>query len=238
MATNCDCVRVYNNGALVGDFYPDRQRFPHLAHPPVRISHLMPRDLPLPLPDDLAEEFTRFVAQRAAQGILPDLLEEDYPYLERLSLQAGLEKGALTALLFEAAGGWGQGANDLLLEGLAGGEVIATCRAGETKVFARLEALADDDALAADGDSYDATRVVVQALDTYGNLCPFYSGAVTVRTNGLVEVMGPASFGLIGGCIAFWVRTCGRAGQARITVACGEAQADVTLAITHNESAE
>ena len=238
VATNCDCVRVYNNGALVGDFYPDRRRFPHLAHPPVRISHLMPQDLPLPLPEELAVEFTRFVAQRAAQGILPDLLEEDYPYLERLSLRAGLEKGALTALLFESAGGWGQGENDLLLEGLAGGEVIAARRVGETKSFARLEARADDDALTADGDSYDATRVVVQALDTCGNLCPFFNGAVTVRTNGLVAVMGPASFGLIGGCIAFWVRTCGRAGQARITVACGEAQADITLTVTRRKSTE
>ena len=236
VATNCECVRVYKNGALVGDFYPDHQHFPHLPHPPVRISHLMPRDLPLPLPEDLSREFTRFVARRAAQGILPDLLEEDYPYLESLSEKAGLDKGALTALLFEAAGGWGQKENDLMLEGLAGGEVIATCRAGETKVFARLEALADDSALAADGDTYDATRIVVRALDTYGNLCPFYSGAVTVSTNGVVKVLGPSSFGLIGGCIAFWVKTCGRAGLAHITVTCGQAQANVALTVSDKQT--
>lgn len=233
-ATNCDCVRVYKNGALVGDFYPDHARFPHLPHPPVCISHLMPHDLPLPLPENLAAEFMQFVAQRAAQGILPDLLEEDYPFLESLSLKAGLERGALTALLFESAGGWGQAENDLRLEGIVNGEAVITRRAGETKSFARLEAAADDPVLVADGDTYDATRIEVRALDTYGNLCPFYAGAVSVRTNGIAEVMGPVSFGLIGGCIAFWVKTCGRAGTAQITVECGGFQASLSLPVICN----
>ena len=101
---------------------------------------------------------------------------------------------------------------------------------------AGLEALADDSALAADGDTYDATRIVVRALDTYGNLCPFYSGAVTVSTNGVVKVLGPSSFGLIGGCIAFWVKTCGRAGLAHITVTCGQAQANVALTVSDKQT--
>ena len=232
VATNCDCVRVDNNGALVGDFYPERAQFPHLPHPPVRISHLMPRNLPLPLPEDLAADFMHLVTQRAAQGILPDLLDEDYPFLEALSLKAGLERGALTALLFESAGGWGQAGNDLRLEGIVNGEVAVTRRAGEIKSFARLEAVADDTVLAADGDTYDATRIVVRALDTHGNLCPFYNGAASVRTDGIVDVMGPASFGLIGGCVAFWVRTCGRAGTARISVECGGSRTSLSLSVT------
>lgn len=39
--TNCDYVRVYKNGKKVSDFYPRKEEFPHLKHPPVMIFHLM-----------------------------------------------------------------------------------------------------------------------------------------------------------------------------------------------------
>ncbi|WP_346699226.1 glycoside hydrolase family 2 TIM barrel-domain containing protein [Catenibacillus scindens] len=35
--TNCDFVEVYKNGADLGAFYPDRERFRHLPHPPVAV---------------------------------------------------------------------------------------------------------------------------------------------------------------------------------------------------------
>ncbi|HIW74914.1 MAG TPA: glycoside hydrolase family 2 protein, partial [Firmicutes bacterium] len=191
VATNCEFVRVYRNGELVGDFAPHRAPFPHLPHPPVLISHLMPQNIRLPLPPALREEFTRFIDERAEQGVLPDLLPEDYPYLEDLSLRAGLERGALTALLFETAGGWGQAENTLRLEGYVGGKAVLVREVGEAKSFARLDVQADDTVLRADGSTYDATRLVVRALDTLGNLCPFYNAGVSLETDGTVEAIGP-----------------------------------------------
>lgn len=35
--TNADFVRLYRNGAVIGDFYPDREHFGHLPHPPIGI---------------------------------------------------------------------------------------------------------------------------------------------------------------------------------------------------------
>lgn len=221
VATNCDCVRVYKNGALVGDFLPAQAQFPNLPHPPVCISHLMPAELELPLPEALAAEFRSFIARRAAQNILPDLLPEDYPWLEALSLKAGLARGALTDLLFTHAGGWGQEGVRLRLEGIVGGEVAAVREAGEIKSFSHLEVLPDETVLTAGGETYDAVRVVVRALDTDGNLCPFYAAGLNIRTDGLLSVIGPAQPALIGGCTAFWVRTRGRAGRSVIRVECG-----------------
>ena len=148
-----------------------------------------------------------FIAKRAEEGILPDLLPEDYPYLENLSEKAGLARGALTQILFENAGGWGQQENTLRLEGIVGNQIVAVREAGETKWFDHLEIKADDECLQANGDTYDATRIEIRAVDSMGNLCPFYSAGIAVHTNELVRVFGPAQFALIGGCIAFWVRT-------------------------------
>ncbi|HJD24601.1 MAG TPA: glycoside hydrolase family 2 protein [Firmicutes bacterium] len=229
VATNCDFVRVYRNGELVGDFAPRRAAFPHLPHPPVLINHLTPQKLPLPLPPALQEEFTRFIAERAEQGVLPDLLPEDYPYLEDLAERAGLERGALINLLFETAGGWGKAENTLRLEGYVGGQAVLVREVGEGKSFARLEAQADDTVLRADGDSYDATRIVVRALDTLGGLCPFCAAGLRIETEGPVQVIGPDTAALIGGCIAFWVRTCGKTGPARVRINSGNETQEVLL---------
>ncbi len=231
LATNCDCVRVYKNGALVGDFYPNRTLFKNLPHPPVLISHLMPAELELPIPAPLAEEFKGFVKKRADEGILQDLLPEDYPYLEALSEKAGLERGKLTEILFNNAGGWGQKENILRLEGYVGEKAVIVREVGEAASFARLELKADDDTLTADGDTYDATRIVVRALDTMGNLCPFYAAGFSVRTNGLVEVIGPKSAALIGGCLAFWVKTCGKKGKAEIRLDSGSETQEISINI-------
>ena len=221
VATNCDCVRVYKNGVLVDDFLPDRTLFPHLPHPPVRISHLMPRDLELPLPEPLAEEFRSFIARRAAQNILPDLLPEDYPWLEALSLKAGLARGALTDILFAHVGGWGREGYHLRLEGIVGGEAAVVRETGEIKAFSHLEILADTPVLIANAETYDAARIVVRALDTDGNLCPFYAAGLRIQTDALLSVLGPEQPALIGGCTAFWVRTRGRTGKSVIRVESG-----------------
>lgn len=231
LATNCDYVRVYKNGVLVGDFYPNRTLFKNLPHPPVLISHLMPSELELPIPAPIADEFKGFVKKRADEGILQDLLPEDYPYLETLSEKAGLERGKLTEILFNNAGGWGQKENVLRLEGYVGEKAVIVREVGEAASFARLELKADDDTLIADGDTYDATRIVVRALDTMGNLCPFYAAGFSVRTNGLVEVIGPKSAALIGGCLAFWVKTCGKKGKAEIRLDSGSETQEISINI-------
>ena len=221
IATNCDCVRVYKNGVLVGDFFPEHSMFPSLPHPPVHINHLMPQELELPLPEALAAEFRSFIARRTEENILPDLLPEDYPWLEALSLKAGLARSALTDLLFAHAGGWGQEGNHLRFEGIVGGKIAAVREAGEIKAFSHLELLADAPVLKANGDTYDAVRIVVRALDTDGNLCPFYAAGLRIQTDALLSVLGPEQPALIGGCTAFWVRTRGRTGRSVIRVESG-----------------
>ena len=102
-----------------------------------------------------------------------------------------------------------------------GGKIAAVREAGEIKAFSHLELLADAPVLKANGDTYDAVRIVVRALDTDGNLCPFYAAGLRIQTDALLSVLGPEQPALIGGCTAFWVRTRGRTGRSVIRVESG-----------------
>lgn len=71
----------------------------------------------------------------------------------------------------------------------------------------RLLVVADDQEL--HGDGIDATRVVLRAVDEYGNQRPFVTGGVRIQMSGPGWLIGdnPFSFTEAGGAGAVWVRT-------------------------------
>ena len=66
----------------------------------------------------------------------------------------------------------------------------------------------------------DETRVVCTFTDEYGNRLYHHLEAVSVSVEGGIELIGPSLIPSMGGCAAFWVRTCagGTEGTARIHI--------------------
>jgi beta-galactosidase len=60
--------------------------------------------------------------------------------------------------------------------------------------------------------------VVLKAVDEHGNLLPYASDAVNLELEGDIEIIGPKYISLIGGAIAFWVKTKGKSCNAAVTV--------------------
>ena len=68
------------------------------------------------------------------------------------------------------------------------------------------------------GDTYDVSRVVVKAVDQNGNRLPYCSEAMVLEPDGAVDVIGPRAVSLIGGDVAFWVRTNGQKGSGKVEI--------------------
>lgn len=88
--TNCDFVRVYKNGKQVADFYPDKEEFPHLAHPPVMIVHLMEADVLSAFSEEDRLQFQEYLEKRMKEGTLTGLTQEDIAYLAKMAQKYGL----------------------------------------------------------------------------------------------------------------------------------------------------
>ncbi|WP_179030968.1 glycoside hydrolase family 2 protein [Paenibacillus kribbensis] len=116
----------------------------------------------------------------------------------------------------ELTGQWGMKWEDAVLIGYVDGQEVIRRRYSRNPVPTELRVSADDTVLEA-GD-WDVTRVVVDALDEYGNGLPFYADPVSVEVEGVGELIGPSSLALIGGRIAFWIRTKGEAGNICVKV--------------------
>ena len=214
--TNCDFVRVYKNGVLVDDFYPDRAHFTHLPHPPVIVSHLLEQSVELGFTPEDMRAFKAFLTGQSIAGQLPNIDEASLAYLKELAEKYGLPVRRLYSAVVKMGGGWGDAENDFLLEGYFGGKPVCRKRIGERKSFGGLRLLPDDTRLTAAGATYEATRIAVCAVDSFGAPLPFTQECVEIQVFGPARLLGPERFPLPGGAAACWIRTTGQKG--RVTV--------------------
>ena len=102
-------------------------------------------------------------------------------------------------------GEWGASWSDAEFIGYTNGEAVVRKKFAANPVYEGIELTCDDKELKV--DCYDATRIVVKAVDQVGNVIPYINEFITIDTTGPIEVIGPKTVALIGGSIGFWVRT-------------------------------
>ena len=229
--TNCDFVRVYKNGKKTADFYPRKEEFPHLEHPPVMIFHLMEEELLEDFSEDDRKRLTAFLEKKVTEGTLTAMQQEDFIFLSGLAARYNRDVSSLIGMVIKSAGGWGDTENNLVLEGWLGDSAVVRREVGESRYAAGITVKADDPVLYTGGNTYDATRITVRAEDNMGNLLPFTQECVEIKLDGPAKLLGPARFPLTGGVSSFWIRTIGKPGTVKINVLGVESRTDCTIEI-------
>ncbi len=214
--TNCDYVKVYKNGVLKSVAYPNFKKYPNLPHPPI-----CPADY---IGDSLETE--EHLDPKAAK-LLKDALVAAGQYGFVMPPQnyfkavASLIVGKLSFndaynIVTKYFANWGDEQIEYKFEGYRNGRLVKTItRTAVSSVHYTVKA--DADKLIED-ETYDVTRVELQALDQNDNRLPYCNATAVIKVTGAAELIGPETVSLIGGDRAFWVRTKGRSGKAKISV--------------------
>ena len=66
--------------------------------------------------------------------------------------------------------------------------------------------------------TYDMALVNIAEHDQNGNVCPYIAKAVTLRTEGDIQIVGPTVVPLVGGQAGTLVKTVGKAGKGTLWV--------------------
>jgi beta-galactosidase len=106
---------------------------------------------------------------------------------------------------------WG----DLRIDGYMQGKKVISRTLSGSGIDRRLQAVADDEQLLADGS--DATRVVLRVTDEYGNVDRLCGDPLRIALTGPATLVGPSTVALSGGRIAVWVRSHRQPGKVRLT---------------------
>ena len=214
--TNCDYVEIFKNGEYKSTAYPDRKRFPHLPHPPIAPYDYIGDALVSVegLDEKTAEALKSALNKVSASGFL---VPPQY-YLKAIYafLHGRIKFSDMYEIATKYFANWGVEQITYRFDGYKDGQLVKSVTrtaVTDTRLFVKPDSLA-----LSEEATYDVTRVEVQALDQNGNRLPFADNVIRVAVDGPARVIGPDTFPLIGGARAFWLRTAGKSGTAKVTV--------------------
>jgi beta-galactosidase len=220
--TNAEEVRLYKNGLYVSTL--GKADFPALPHGPLVLEDTI-GDLLITqegFEKGKAELLKKALLSAAKYGLagMPkaDLARMGYAMIRyKMSFKEGV------ALYGKYVGNWGGESTVWRFDAITGGKVVAsaTC-CPSCKLHLEVKPSHTD---LKEGATYDMAAVRIRILDEFGNVAPYAQLPVILSLEGAAELVGPRAVTAEGGMCGTYIRTVGRTGTAKLTVA--TAQTDV-----------
>lgn len=215
--TNADFIRLYKNGVYVSDYYPAKDKYPALPHPPVIINDFIGNMLETvegyePETAGVLKECLLAIAENGMSNLSPKVML----MLGKLMLFKGLRFADGYELYGKYVGNWGGEATKWRFDAIKNGELIASVTR-QPGVHPHIVAEASSDTLV-EGASYDVSAIRIRALDENGNVCPYYNEPVTLSADGAIELIGPSLISLKGGSSGTYVKSIGSSGEGRLLI--------------------
>ncbi|MEE1114221.1 MAG: glycoside hydrolase family 2 TIM barrel-domain containing protein, partial [Eubacterium sp.] len=212
--TNADSVRMYKNGELLHEYLPSESPYRHLNHPPMQINDFVGNQMAdenfAKDQEKAVRDILNYAAVNGFNRLPPKILAKSAMLMARY----GMKYEDAYALYGKYVGNWGNSSTVYRFEAVKNGEVVKVV----TKVPAEtihMECIVDHTDLL-EGKSYDVAAIRVMMRDQNEGSLPFYQGAVTMRTEGPIDLIGPKVMTLRGGAGGTYVKTTGAEGNAAV----------------------
>ena len=215
--TNADSVRLYKDGIFVREFFPSREEYPAMPHPPVAIDDFIGELLESQEGFDAKtaadiKECLMAVAKHGPSSLPPKILAK----YAKLMLLKGFKFSDGVELYGKYVGNWGGEATKWRFDAVKDGKVISSVTRSPGQ-RAHLELTVSSTTLH-EGDTYDAAAVRIRAADDNGNTAVYWQEPVVLLCSDGLEIVGPHIISLKGGMGGTYVKTRGKLGVETLTV--------------------
>ena len=213
--TNADSVSLYKNNQYVATL--EDGDWKGLNHPPKIMNDTIGCLL------ETQEGFDKKKAETVRELLLTirkkglsNLNPAELAKMGYAMMKYGLKYEDALTLYAKYVGNWGEEATLWRLIAVKDGMVAATytCNPG-TKLH--LEVIPSHTTLK-EGNTYDMASVRIRILDEHGNVAPYAQLPVHFALEGAAELVGPGVVTAEGGMTGTYVKTLGRAGEAKLTI--------------------
>ena len=146
-----------------------------------------------------------------------------------LMTRYGMKMKDVSDLYGKYVGNWGGEATVWRFDGKKDGKVIASatrCPGQDLHLEVKVSSLC-----LREGDRYDMAAVRIRVLDEHDCLAPYAQLALSLQTEGAVEIAGPKLVCAEGGSTGCYVKTTGKTGEGILHICCGQCE-PVTLRFT------
>lgn len=214
--TNCDSVKLYKNDELISEFFPDRNKYPNMPHPPILIDDLIGQKMTVGEGfDQKKEQDVRRAMNELGENVTnaPKSKKESLMSLFNSKNKISMEE---VARLYEEYAVPRTAKTVFKLEGIINGKTAITV-VKEPVTKTKLKVNVSNSQLI-HGETYDVARIEVIAVDSNDNRISYFTDSLQITCEGALEVSGPSTVALIGGAAAFYVRTKGGRKQANVKI--------------------
>lgn len=221
--TNADSVKMYKNDRFIKEYRACDSKYQYLKHGPILIDdyigdalivneHMKPKQ---------AQDVKTLLNETARVGLY-NLSKAMYMKAGKIMLLYHMKMSDAVELYNRYIGDWGGKSTVYRFEAIKNGKVVQTLIKEPIKKL-ELQATADHIILQED-HTYDVAAIRIKAVDEYGNILPYFNDSLTLEVEGPVELIGPKVVSLHGGMGGTYVKTTGKAGTAKLTIKCGQAE--------------
>ncbi len=230
--TNCDFIKLYRNGNEIGNFYPARDEYPGIDHPPVIIKDFVGKQLDNSEFSEkdvaLIRKMISYVMLNGEEALKPSHMLKLGIFMKKYNLKYE----DIVSLFLKFSAGWGDSEDVFEIAGYVKQEEVVRRRFGSGSLH-QLYIKADSDTLESNRSSWDAVRLEFRLLDQFGNILPFCSDYLKINVSGPAKVIGPALTSFTGGVAAAWIRTTGSPGTVTVTAECSRMTSEeITITVS------
>lgn len=215
--TNADSVRMYKNGIFIKEYFPEHGAYPNMKKSPILIDDYVGNQLVDA--EGFDKEKSDYISYAINYIELNDTSIPSDEFNRILSISSekyGIGEAELYALHGKYMGDWGASSRIYRFDAIKDGKTVkSVTKAPADSVH--LECTVSSETLSEE-TGYDMSCIRIRALDEYGNTLPFYSEALTLSSEGPIEIVGPRAISLKGGMGGTYVKSIGIAGEATITI--------------------
>lgn len=217
--TNCDAVSLFRNDRFIARFTRDGKHFPHMFQPPIVIDDFVGDQIQCQenfQPNDatrLKKVLSR-IASHGQQGLrIRDKIRAAW-IMFRYHLS--YKDAELLFLKYFSNLKKETGEAYFKFVGYREEKAVIERKYGLSHLSSiTLETERND---LWEENTYDVLRIVISALDEYNETMVYCNDVVEIQSTGPIEIIGPRTLSLLGGSVAFYVRSMGIKGEGEIVV--------------------
>ena len=229
VATNCDYVDLLKNDEFVTRYYPKRDVFKNIPHPPIKVDDLVGKTFKEKrFPEKSWPKLAKMFTHAAIDGFNALTLKEKI-YLLYMTKRYKVTYAQLVDYYNDYVGSWGGIAKTYTFNGYKGEKLVITKKVGPSKKF-DLKVTAPKTKLVNE-DTYDALRIQLQHVDENGSIMQYSNRVIEIESEGPIKVLGDKHQALVGGQLSLFVFSRQESGKAKITLRMDDIQKVIDIEV-------
>ena len=216
VVTNCDYFDLFKNDEFVKRYYPKRDVFKYMPHPPIMVDDLVGETFKEErFPKKMWPKIAKMFTHAAIDGFNALTLKEKL-YLAYTMKKYKVSYAQVVDLYNTYVGSWGGIAKTYTFKGYKDDKLVIEKKVGPSSKF-DLEVIPQKLVLE-NKDTYDSTRIALRYIDENGSTMQYANRVVEISTSGPVRILGENHQSLLGGQLSIYVLSKNEKGKAKLTL--------------------